>query len=892
MGVVYLARDPRLDRSVAIKVLPDALALDPDSLARFEREAKLLAALNHPNIAAIYGVEDADGQRLLVLEYVPGDTLAAHLARGAMPIGEALDVCRQIAQAMETAHEAGIIHRDLKPGNVKLTPEGQVKVLDFGLAKGGSSVSGADLAQSPTLTYSPTAVGVILGTAGYMSPEQARGKVVDRRTDIWAFGCVLFECLTGRQVFGGETVSDTIARILEREPDWSALPAATPARVRDLLRHCLEKDLKKRQRDMGDVRIEIEDALAARSTASGTVAGGVASRRSPVWRKLATAALLLVLGGAAGIGLWSAFGPSAGGSTGTLRMSVTIPSSIRATYVDLTRDGDRLIVSGFPILADGSQDRNKQLFTRPLDTYELTAVPGTSGVEDFWSAPDPDYVAVLVPVSEQSAQRRLVKVALAGGAPPVKLVDWENGWEGAVWLESGEIVILSDQGTKFFLLPTGGGAPGPPIPLDTQDAKGFPRIVSRLPGDRGVFLQIGGWDAKGYQEDVWLLDHRTGKAKRLLENAGEPVYVPTGHLVFSRGPTLMAVPFDLEKQTLSGSIVPLLGGLRANTWSHGGFGVRAGHLIYAPGGLLGADRELVTIDRTGAVTPFVAERRPYESSLASSRDGRKAAFVVPNARGTYETWIADADRPGLRRVLAQPNADSAEAVWSHNGQWLAFTRTARDKDDGIYVQRADGTAQAQKLAIVGSQEEALRADSWDADGTGVFVTKRVGGQADIIFAPIPSGGATVAPRAVRATPAVECCLRASPDGRYVAFVSEEAGQSDVYVAPLLPGPAIGPALQVTSGGAWWPVWSEDSRQLFFGQAPGRLMTAKIEATTPSLRVSTPVQVHDLRRLRIDLWDVLPNGRFLGIRRSVGEDDVTSAHVVLNWIDELRAKMGR
>src|SRR6187455_1300557 len=353
MGVVYLARDPRLNRLVAIKVIPETLAQNPDNLARFEREAKLLAAVNHPNIGAIYGIEEVQGQRLLILEYIPGDTLSDRLTRGALPVPEALDVARQIAAAIEAAHEGGIIHRDLKPGNVKVTPEGLVKVLDFGLAKGGAASSN-DLAQSPTLTYSPTAIGVILGTAGYMSPEQARGKPVDRRADIWAFACVLYECLTGRKVFEGETVSDTIARIIEREPDFDALPPATPPAVRELLRRCLEKDIRKRQRDIGDVRIELESALAARSSASVVMQASAPHASRSIWSRWAVPALFAIVGAAAGIGAWTMLRPvSSTISAETVSLSVEVPSTFRPTQSTFGLDGKSVIVIGNPKRSDG-----------------------------------------------------------------------------------------------------------------------------------------------------------------------------------------------------------------------------------------------------------------------------------------------------------------------------------------------------------------------------------------------------------------------------------------------------------------------------------------------------------------------------------------------------------
>src|SRR5579871_5245498 len=376
MGVVYLGRDPKLDRPVAIKVLPDAFALNPDNLARFEREAKLLASVNHPNIAGIYGVEDVKNQKLLVLEYVPGDTLAARLAQGPLPVAEALDVCRQIAAALEAAHDAGIIHRDLKPANVRVTPDGTVKVLDFGLAKGmGPDSASGELANSPTLTHSPTAVGVILGTVGYMSPEQARGKIVDRRTDVWAFGCVLYECLTGRQVFEGETVSDTIARILERDPNLDALPRATPVRVRDLLRRCLEKDPKKRQRDIGDVRLELEDVLASRSSSSNMAVAAPPMRQSRV-RGVIASVLLVAAGAIAGITVWTlSMSHADPGLSKPMRLAISIPPSIHALGLDITPDGRRFAVIGVRRQADGTDEPRGEIFVRSIDAADSRRWP-------------------------------------------------------------------------------------------------------------------------------------------------------------------------------------------------------------------------------------------------------------------------------------------------------------------------------------------------------------------------------------------------------------------------------------------------------------------------------------------------------------------------------------
>jgi len=819
MGVVYLARDPRLDRSVAIKLLPDAFARDPERLARFEREARLLASLNHPNIAGIHGVEEAGGHRLLVLEYVPGDALSLRTERGPLPIDDALDICRQIAAAVEAAHEGGVVHRDLKPANVKITPDGTVKVLDFGLAKSGtgpSTGSEPDLTRSPTLALAATAEGVILGTAAYMSPEQARGKPVDKRTDIWSFGCVLYECLTGRQIFMGETVSDMIAKILEREPDWAALPAQTPAKVRDLLHRCLDKDPKKRLRDIGDARIELEQALDARSSATRTAAAAAQARTraalSP--RAMGLAALLIVAGAAAGIGLWSALGPDGtggrGAGRGPVRLSIGIPKTIRAIYAGLTPDGRGILVYGSGRRADGTDEPYLRLYARRLDRYELEAVPGTERVQYGTLSPDGRWLAFLATISEESSQRRLAKVPIDGSSPPVTLTDWDEAWSASFqWLQDGDILIFSDNSTRLVRVPSGGGPPKPAIPLDTGGVSAGFGPGNLLPGGRALFLSAGLWGARGYQQDQWLLDVKSGKAHRLIENAGNARYLRAGQLVFTRGEALMAVPFDLGRLEIQGDMVALLGGVRTpNSWDHGIFSISDdGSLLYPPGGRVGTNRQLVMVDAAASVAPFTSERRPYETSPAVSWDGRKVAVVVPNAKGTYEVWVADLGHPGLRRMLTLPTADCAAPLWSPDGQRLAYRRTARDQDDGIYIQRADGTGSPQPVLKRESQEVSLDPSSWAPDGLGLLVTKGVGGKGDILFLPLLASGRAGKPLPLRATPYDESSARFSPDGRLVAYTSDESGKYEVYVAGYGADGTLGPPLMVSSGGGYRPAWS-------------------------------------------------------------------------------------
>jgi serine/threonine-protein kinase len=897
MGVVYLARDPRLNRLVAIKIVPEALANNPDNMARFEREARLLAAVNHPNIASIYSVEDVNGQRLLVMEYIAGESLADRLRRGPLPVDEALDVARQIAAAVEAAHEGGIVHRDLKPGNVRVTPDGTVKVLDFGLAK-GLVTSDAELAQSPTLTYSPTGLGVILGTAGYMSPEQARGKPVDRRADVWAFGCVLFECFTGKKTFEGETVSDTIARILEREPAWTDLPANTPPRVRELLRRCLEKDLKRRQRDMGDVRLEIEEAQATKSSLSRSIDSGpivVPPARRAMSAPVMTAIALLV-GAAAGIGVWKMAGPSASAGDRTpVSLSLTIPSTIRAVNWGFARGTDDLVlVGGVERRPDGSENSNAQLFARRLGSFELTPIAGSEGMFAFVRSPDGRDVVVWKTVSAQSADSHVVRLSVDGTSPPLSIAELDPAWRDAIWLSDGDLLVLTAGATKLLRLPTNGGAPTPPVALDLGGAAGYPRFETEVAGGAGVLLMIESWSARGYQQDIWLLDPATGKANKLVDNGASPWYVAsTGHLFFSRGPAVMAVRFDLATKKVIGDPVGIFDGLRTSLWSNGDFSLsEAGHLLFEPGGRLGTDRRLVTVNAAHEVVPFVAETRSYEAALSASHDGKQVAVVIPTPRGTYETWIGASDRPGLRRALSFPNADATSPVWSPNDQWLAFERNGRDKDDGVYVQKADGTGDPRLVWRRASAEESLYTLDWTHDGSAVIIGNGDGSAQKLIAVPVAvSAGVPATPTVLIAKQPVNAVARLSPDGRYLVFQSAETGSEELHLAEISGGAIVGRPQVITSGGGEEARWSADSERVYYRKQPGRLMSVTIERT-PALHASAPVLVHDLVALRLDVdnWDILRDGRLIGIERGVGENPTTSFSVVLNWLDLVRGKL--
>lgn len=720
---------------------------------------------------------------------------------------------------------------------------------------------------------------------------------------LWAFGVILYEMLSGQRGYLAEDISDTLAAVLTREVNWSALPAGTPPRLTTLLRDCLMRDTKQRLRDIGDARRVIGQLLGETpDTTSGPIPADTAPAASVTSRTpkaLLLAATLVVVSAAGAILLWSTFGPGARGGAGTttgpIRLSVSVPSAIHATRAAITKDGRTLMVVGNARRPDGTDEPRGRIYTRRLDEYEFKSIPGTEGVQGAAQSPDGKWLVFVATASEQSTQQRIAKVPIDGSSPPVVLSDWDDDWSTNVaWLEDGDLLVSSNYGSKFFRLPTNGGAAKPPIAVDTGSMSGIRTFGHGLPGDRGVFFAAESWGSRGYQLDQWLLDPKTGKAQRLLENAGNATYVPSGHLVFSRGAVLMAAPFDLQKLALTGEVTALPGSVRTVvSWSHGAFTLSSdGTLVFAPGGLLGTDRALVTIDVTGHVAKFAADARSYESVPRVSPDGRSVAVVISNAKGTYETWVAEADRPGLRRVLALSNADCGLPLWAPDSQWLGYQRQARDKDDGIYRQRADGTGSPQAILKAPSPEIGVWATSFAPDGSGIIVSKFAGGKGDMLFMSISAAGSASTPRVLRATPSNEQNGRFSPDGRLVAFNSDESGRDEVYVAGYGADGALGPATMVSSGGGVQPAWANGGRRLFYSNDPDKVMSVDI-SVTPKLTASAPVVAYDLKKLRVNPteWDVMPDGRLLAIQKGEGEGDITDFNVVVNWFDELRARMG-
>ena len=606
MGEVYRARDGKLGRDVAIKVLPEEFAENAERLARFKREAKVLASLNHPNIASIYGLEQSENTHYLVLELVAGETLAERIARGPIPLEEALDIATQMSEALEEAHEQGIVHRDLKPANVKQTEDGKIKVLDFGLAKVfQEETPDADSSMSPTLTRDATRVGVILGTAAYMSPEQAKGKQVDKRADVWAFGVVLYEMLTGRRAFDGEDVSETLAYVLTKEPDWDALPAEIPASLRQVLRLCVTKSAKQRARDIGDVRLAMEGAFETQAAPQDAVSQPV-SRRASMGMAAAAALLLSVF---TGVAVWRVTRP-AQTPRPVARFSLPLPPDVSLTgrgrhLVALSPDGSRLVFSA-----------NEQLFLRAMDQKEATIVRGTEGARNPFFSPDGEWVGFY-------SASQLKKIAIRGGAP-VSLCDAVAPW-GARW-EADDTIVFGQGRVGIMQVSADGGTPEVVVAVDaTGEFAHGPQV---LPGGKAVLFTLAdGTDWNDAQIVVHLLE--TGERKVLVEGGRDARYLRTGHLVYVLDGTLLAVPFDADALEVTGGPIPMAEGVRTagSTTGAAQFSVsETGSLVYVTGGDV-ENGTLVWVDRDGREEALAAEPGSYRHPRISPDGSRVVLYA-------------------------------------------------------------------------------------------------------------------------------------------------------------------------------------------------------------------------------------------------------------------------
>ena len=887
MGEVYLARDLRLERQVAIKVLPEAFTGDPERLARFEREAKLLASLNHPNVAAIYGLEISEGKRFLVLELVEGETLAERLSQGPLPVPEALEVCRQTADGLEAAHDKGIIHRDLKPANVKVTPEGKVKILDFGLAKAfyeqGAPV---DPSRSPTITEQMTAPGVILGTAAYMSPEQARGKTVDKRADIWAFGCVLYECLTAKRAFQGDTITETVAAILKSEPDWTLLPLETPAFVRSLLRRCLQKDPNSRLHDIADARVEMLEGLSEPAEMMPV------AQRFPFKRLLSVGAATLVIGLLiGGLVVMKYFKPAASPISQTvLRSSIRLESGhwldgLRSsthgaidqptrTAMALSGDGRFMVYAAVKENA-GPQDKSR-LYLRRLDQLEAKPIAGTEGgISPFLSADD-RWVGFW-------ADRKLMKVSIEGGVP-IALCDVPSPF-GFSWGDDNQIVFSSARGSGLTMVSADGGKPETLTMPDRSKGEYGHRLPHCLPAGKGILFTIKrhAWD---HEPRVALLKPGTRKWHVLLEDAADARYVATGHLAFLRQGTLMVVLFDLDKLEVIGQPVPALANIaqalnttdsRLDT-AAGQFCIStSGSLVYASGGIV-PDREtsLVWVDHRGKAEPIAAFKAPFFAPRLSP-DGQRIAYSALGMEG--HIWIYDLNRGTAMKLTSEGMSEFA--VWTSDGRRVTFDWVNAGVPN-IYWQAVDGSSSMERL----TQSEYFHwPGSWSPDGeTLAFMELHTETQYVIQLLNV---------RDRRVTPFLNSRFEEnypefSPDGRWIAYVSGESGRKEVYVRPF---PNPGGKWQISNEGGKEPLWSRNGKQLFYRRENQVWVVdaqtgSAFSVRKPRLLFEQPGYVSGDP---IRGWDIsLDSQRFLMVKLDDRKPTpVTEMILVQNWLEELK-----
>jgi serine/threonine protein kinase len=884
MGEVYRARDTKLNRSVALKVLPERFALDPDRSARFTREAQLLATLNHPNIGAIYGLEESTGAQALVLELIEGPTLADRLVRGPMSLDEALTIARQIAEALDAAHEKGIIHRDLKPANIKIARDGVVKVLDFGLAKVWDGARQSDVSASPTLTATDLGGRTILGTPAYMSPEQARGQSLDKRTDIWSFGCVLYEMLTGRAAFAGDTISDTLVAILEHEPDQTILPADTPVPIRRLLRRCLEKDRKRRLDSASDARLEIEDAIAF--PAAETLA-----RAATPSRRITPAAIAALAGFTvvAALVAWILLRPAPTVPVLPARFSIAAAPGLPLNVSGLSRDL-ALSLDGRHLVyrAGGSNTAGSPLMVRAIDRLDAQPVADVSNALSPFFSPDNRWIGFF-------ENTDLKKVSIAGG-PAITLCQFSGIPLGASWGDDNTITFATNAPrTGLWRVSADGGEPTMVAATDPAQQEGTYSFPSVLPLGRGVLFTIAGSQA---DRSVAVLDLKTRQRKTLIRGGGDAQYVETGHLIFAAAGGLRAVRFDPVRLEVLGDPVTVVERVMVKSTGAANYAVsRAGTLVYIGAGLseMTAPRALVWVDRKGYEEPTGAPVRAYGTPRISPDGTRIAAEIYDE---TTDIWIWDFARETLRRLTFDSpggaGMGAGMSVWTPDSRQIIFEARATGMPS-VYKQAADGTGTVERLSTSATPQWST---SITPDGRWLSGFEQVPRTVSNIFF-LPLTRAPVQPGSP-VEPLAETRFKGtmadfSPNGRYFAYQSEESGRNEIYVRPF---PRVDNGRwQVSTAGGTRPVWARSGRELFYLDASNTLTVVPVGTSDPTISIGSPAKVFDNKYAEPNPsrhFDVSADGkRFLMLKPSAtGDPNATPISMVLveHWFEELKLRV--
>ena len=852
MGVVYRAHDSRLHRDVALKVVHPHL-LDANHLERLRREARVLAALGHPSVASVYELGEADGMAFVVMEFVPGETLAAHLVAGPLPASDVVRIACQLAAALESVHDKGLIHRDLKPANIKLTPDGVVKVLDFGLAK---ATRGSDGSHSDLLTGSvKTREGIIAGTVGYMSPEQARGQDIDRRTDIWAFGCVLYEMVVGRPAFAGPTTADTIAAVMERPVNWTAIPADAPPAIMRVLRRCLQRDPKQRLRDIADARLELEDTTtdATASTAPAT--------RKWLWVGMTTALF------ATGFALGALTLPTTRSTSDIARPAhfvVPLPSTplgaLDFPSAVISPDGTRIVYVG-------SRGGRTQLFQRLLNAIEPVPIAGTTNAISPFFSPDGQWVAFF-------SDGQLKKVNPLGG-PPVTLCDAPVGLGGS-WGSTDVIAFAAATGSGLSRVPAAGGTPQRLTMLDVAQGEFSHRWPQWLPDGETILFTVG-MSGSWSNAEIVAQSVTSGKRTVLVRGGTNPHYLSDGSLLYAQNGRIMRVALDASSLTISGSPVAVLENVRQSADGGAQLSVaRTGSAVFIPGGPDASERRLVSVGRDGASTPFAAPPAAYAFPRAAP-DGQK--LIVAMESPTRDLWLYDVTSGTTTQVTFDAGATSP--IWTRDAKRVTFSSTQVGALN-LFTTVIGEAGRSERLA---PNENQQFPGSWVPDGALVFTEQRSATGRDILI--LPSGERT--PRTLLASPADETSPKISPDGRWLAYVFNEGARSDVYVMPIS-NPARARRVSVEGGSE--PAWASAGRELFYRQGTA-MMAVSIDASGQLQSGPRVLFDADFVRGTLDTanYDVLPDGRFVMVQRASQGADPT-LHVLIDWVGTLSATSPR